>query len=450
MRIGKVCAVSQGGFLNRSLALLIVLGLSTAAHANESSSRAWDFNLKTPGIYKVQVEHPADGSAPSGTKVTYSIQIGKESQSRELELVAGHPYIPLIMNIPDPEEMRVVVAGLPKAALQRTRVYVFDENSQFPGEYFDPSKSVELKEAKRLRAILQQRSEDIDLARAKVMIDKMVDPRINVEATLQKIDAMTATIRAMPEFGPTNAAKVQAIRRYIYAPGAWNDNKPFQYDLGDPLGTKVSNKLLSTYIATKKGNCVTMPFLFVILAQRLGLDATASTAPLHFLVKVKDDSTGAWVNLEATSGANPARDVWIRQQNPMTDEAITNGLYLQPLTRKETIAVMGTVIAEHYFFERQEFEKAMTIADVVLEYYPKDVNAMTMKGAAYARLIRRHFAEKYPTPDQIPDDYQGYYTYLAASSRQWFSKAEALGWREQAEEEDDKYLQRVNQDRQQR
>lgn len=431
----------------RPLALLIAFGLCAAAHADEPSSRTWDFNLKTPGTYKVQVEHPADGSTPSGTKVTYSIQIGKESQSRELELVAGHPYIPLITDIPNPQKMRVVVAGLPQPALQHTRVYVFDANSQLPGEYFDPGKSIDLKEAKRLRAILQQPPEDIDLARVKVMIDKMIDSSIDVETTLQKIDAMTVRIRMMPEFGPSNTAKVQAIRRYIYEPGAWNDNKPFQYDLDDPLGTKLSNKLLSTYIATKKGNCVTMPFLFIVLGQRLGLDVTASTAPLHFLVKVKDDATGAWINLEATSGANPARDVWIRQQNPMTDEAIANGLYLQPLTRKETVAVMGTVLAEHYFFERREFEKAMTIADLVLEYYPKDVDSMTMKGAAYARLIRKHFAEKYPTPNQIPDNYKGYYAYLAENNRQWFAKAEALGWRERTKEENEKYLQRVDQDR---
>ena len=56
---------------------------------------------------------------------------------------------------------------------------------------------------------------------------------------------------------------MQALKRYIYEPGEWNNFQPYQYDMDDPLGTKLSNKLLSHYLAAKKGNCVTMPFLFI-------------------------------------------------------------------------------------------------------------------------------------------------------------------------------------------
>ena len=169
-----------------------------------------------------------------------------------------------------------------------------------------------------------------------------------------------------------------------------------------------------------------MPILFVVLGQRLGIDVALSTAPLHLFVKYTDSETGTTYNLEATSGANPARDVWLRQQNPMTDEAIANGIYMQKLTKRETVAVMAAELTEH-FSQKREYEKVIAISDVLLTYYPKDIASMLWKGATYARLIKKHFVSKYPTPNQIPPDERGYFQYLQEQNQSWFAKAEALG-----------------------
>jgi regulator of sirC expression with transglutaminase-like and TPR domain len=190
-----------------------------------------------------------------------------------------------------------------------------------------------------------------------------------------------------------------------------------------------------------------MPFLFIILGQRLGIDVTASTAPNHLLVKFRNES-GVWINLEATSGANPARESWMRQQSPsITDEAIANGVYLRPLGKKETVAVMATVLAEHYLHLRQ-YRRAIATADLILEYYPKDVGMMTLKAVAYGRLARTQFVQKYPSPEQIPASQRGYFNYLSRNYRLWFAKAEALGWREETREEKDEYFRLIKKARQ--
>src|SRR3970282_26046 len=112
-----------------------------------------------------------------------------------------------------------------------------------------------------------------------------------------------------------------------------------------------------------------------------------STAPNHLLVKFRNE-LGIWINLEATSGANPAREVWIRQQSPtITDRAMETGIYLQPLTKKETAAVMAGLLAEHYF-KREQYQRAIAAADLLLEYYAKDVTLMTRKGAPSGRVVR--------------------------------------------------------------
>jgi len=122
----------------------VAVMFSAGTHAAESE-RAWDFNLRQAGTYKVQVTHklPADTKdfVPGVTKVEYSITIGQETQKREIYLVANQPFVPLITDAPGPQKMRVVITGLSPAVLKSTEVYAYDASTVPPGEYFDPRKT---------------------------------------------------------------------------------------------------------------------------------------------------------------------------------------------------------------------------------------------------------------------------------------------------------------------
>ncbi|MEK7265601.1 MAG: transglutaminase family protein, partial [Pseudomonadota bacterium] len=221
--------------------------------------------------------------------------------------------------------------------------------------------------------------------------------------------------------------KIAAVRKVIYEPGPWNRNRPFSYDRADPLGRDSRNKLISTYLQTRKGNCVSMPALFLILADRLGADVTLSSAPLHIFVKWTDEA-GRVTNLETTSGAHPARDVWIRQQEPFTDEAVANGVYLQKMSRLEAVAHLATVAVDREI-DDGDYESAVSTAEAILEINPRDVYAMVKAGDAYGHLLRTRFYEVYPTPADIPADEVAAYRYSAKMNAEMFERAEALGWR---------------------
>lgn len=300
-----------------------------------------------------------------------------------------------------------------------------------------------VREAKRVDVILRQPESEMDLARIKLTIDKMIDPTVDIDAGLKRIDGMAAQVRTMLPGFPSRNDRLQALRAYLYEQGPWNGYQSFDYDFDDPLGKNIRNKLLLNYVASRKGNCVTMPLLFVILGQRLGLDATISTAPLHLFVKYTDSEIGTTYNLEATSGAKPARDVWIRQENPMTDESIANGLYMQKLSKRETAAVMATTLAE-YFAQQQAHEKVIALSNVILAHYPNEVSSMLRKGSAYGRLASAHFMRKYPQPNLIPQEERGYFEYLGEQNRFWFEKAEALGWHEPTQDQKANYLKTVS------
>ncbi|MCP3872887.1 MAG: hypothetical protein GY699_07000 [Desulfobacteraceae bacterium] len=313
--------------------------------------------------------------------------------------------------------------------------------------FFDEAhaeKRRDFKELMVLRQILEQKERQLDLAKIKLTIDKLIEPSINVEQELNKINQIVSDIQFMIPPDASQMDKMLAIKKYIYTSGTWNNYKAYHYDFDDPLGTKISNKLLSNYIRSRKGNCITMPFLFIILGNKLGVDVAASVAPLHVFVKFTD-SDGQTYNIETTSGANFSRDTWYRKQMPMTDRAIKNGIYLQALSKRETVSIMMTVLAEYYMNEK-EYKKVVSISELSLRYYPKYVNAMLRIGSAFYLMLQESFVKKYPHPNDIPQNKKELFRFLSNGNRYWFAKAETLGWQEPGRDNEEKYLESVKRD----
>ena len=175
--------------------------------------------------------------------------------------------------------------------------------------------------------------------------DRIIDPSLAADAALREVGRLATRAAALAGHNATDAAKLAAARRVIYESGAWNGNRPFSYDYADPLGRNIRNKLLSTYLATRRGNCVSMPILMLLVGERMGLNLSLSTAPLHVFVRYTDPA-GREMNLEATSGGHPARTAWYRQNQPMSDRSIESGLYMRTLTRREVVALMADVVME--------------------------------------------------------------------------------------------------------
>lgn len=69
-----------------------------------------------------------------------------------------------------------------------------------------------VKEAKRIDTLLRQPAKDMDLARIKLTIDKMIDPSINVDAGVKQIDGMAAQVHAMLRGAPSSNERHKLFR----------------------------------------------------------------------------------------------------------------------------------------------------------------------------------------------------------------------------------------------
>lgn len=291
-----------------------------------------------------------------------------------------------------------------------------------------------------LRALVALPDSKIDLAQAKIAMDRMIDPSVDAASTNQRLDALTAAIKARIPAGASSRAKLDILLSSLHQPGPWNEYRPFQYDFDDPLGTNIRNKLLSTYLDTRKGNCVSMPVLFTILGQRLGLDVHLALAPLHFLVKFRTDE-GQWLNVEATGGGFKSEAGYVTEL-AITPVAMQNGIYLRSLSRRESVGALTHPLMEHAHAMTKQ-SRRIAISDFALEMNPKDVWAMIHKASASSHLNHERYIDPHGGWQHIPVEFQAESLRLAKENIAWFKRAEALGWTPTTPEQDAAYLAKI-------
>jgi len=275
-------------------------------------------------------------------------------------------------------------------------------------------------------SLVSEQLKSTDLLNAKVALDQIVDSSIKPAVVVKEVAALTAAARSAAGPHPSIGAQFDAVRKVLYQPGPWNDNRPFAYDQSDPFGEKVQHKTLASYLKTRLGNCVTMPTLFMIVGRGVGLHLTLTDAPLHMLVRFTHAGLPT-LNVEATSGGGFARDEWYRQEMAMSDRAIQSGLYLRTHTDRETIALMATTVLD-YLLTVGRNEDAIKVADAILAADPKEGYTMVKKGTAIAAILKTEFYDRYSTPASIPDSLKPRYVGLGADNKKAFDDAEALGW----------------------
>lgn len=80
--------------------------------------------------------------------------------------------------------------------------------------------------------------------------------------------------------------------KYI-ALGKIYNNFPIHYDFDDIFGDKSwENMFVTKLLATQKGNCHSMPYLYKILCEEMGVPCWLALAPNHIYIKHRSEKTG--------------------------------------------------------------------------------------------------------------------------------------------------------------
>lgn len=128
----------------------------------------------------------------------------------------------------------------------------------------------------------------------------------------------------------------------------------------------------------------------------------------------------------------PTRDVWYRENLPMSDMAVEQGLYLKTLTKRESIAHMATTVME-YLMVKGRYQEAITVGYAILDSYPRDGYTMVKMGTAAGEIMQRDFVQKYPRGSQWPLGEAAKFQHWQELNELTFRKATRLGWEQPSE-----------------
>ena len=215
--------------------------------------------------------------------------------------------------------------------------------------------------ARKLREMYLAKDEDIDLAEANWLIaaDMPEFSDMTREAYFAQLDAMTEQVRKemarMKEIALSESKDVKApsVRcsifhnavltlKFGYAKELSSEN--LTLELRAMLLRDGNNTFLAGMLRTRRGTCVSMPLLYLVIGQRLGMPVHLVAVGQHYFIRWEEP--GYRMNIETTIVEGPyvtSDDSAYLEVEGMKPDQV-KGSTLRNLTRRE---VLGTL-----FFNR--------------------------------------------------------------------------------------------------
>lgn len=160
--------------------------------------------------------------------------------------------------------------------------------------------------------------------------------------------------------------------------------KPFTYDFEDVFGHKdLTSLFVSKLVTTQRGNCNSLPYLYKILAEEIGVEANLALAPNHIYIKHNIKSIG-WYNTELTSGIFP-QDAWLMASGFIHLNAIENGIYMKALDNRESLGLCLVDLANAYkrSFPESDGSFALKCAERALKVSPNLITALLLRAETH-------------------------------------------------------------------
>lgn len=182
----------------------------------------------------------------------------------------------------------------------------------------------------------------------------------------------------------------------VMSDGGLYDYIPFSYDFEDIWGIKSwKNMFVSKLFETRKGNCHSLPYLYKILAEEMGIDAHLALAPNHVYIKHRNVKDG-WYNTELTSGIFPI-DAWLMASGYIHLDAVTNKLYMEALDDKQSVAMCIIDLAEGYnrAFPANDGKFVFQACHIALKYFPHYINGRILLAETKKKIFEQRVDDKY-------------------------------------------------------
>ncbi len=166
-------------------------------------------------------------------------------------------------------------------------------------------------------------------------------------------------------FKPTTSISEGTVKNKVPIP-------TLSYDFNDPMGdSNWANMFVTKLLQSGKGQCHSMPLLYLAIAEQLQGKAWLSLSPNHFIQYF--DQKGRRYNFECTNG-NLVTQTWLMQSTFVNATALKKGTYLDTLSSRQLYAQCLADMLLGYLNKIGYDGQVDQIANRILAIDPKQCN----------------------------------------------------------------------------
>jgi regulator of sirC expression with transglutaminase-like and TPR domain len=218
-----------------------------------------------------------------------------------------------------------------------------------------------------IREILSLPEDKIDTGLAALTFAKEIYPDVDTAAYSARIDDLVGEAKQfIDRHGKHDPDSViRALNTWYYR--VWG----IQYDHSPDARANQDNYFINRTLDTKHGQCITIPLLYMAIAQRLGYPVYAVSAPEHNFLRFIDPALKEQ-NIELSGGAGYEADSGYAHRLNISQRAIDHGAYLRTLSRRD---YLGTLLQQNaiVFARRGDVDRAILYFKKAYEIDPKNV-----------------------------------------------------------------------------
>jgi formylglycine-generating enzyme required for sulfatase activity/regulator of sirC expression with transglutaminase-like and TPR domain len=220
----------------------------------------------------------------------------------------------------------------------------------------------------QLASVLSLDESQIDLAETFLLISRHRDPALDLAPLRQELDRLTQSVRDKLKGTPSPEKLVEALRKTIHQEGGYRYTERVDAQ-GIPLNP--AELFLHGMLESKRGYCMNLSLLYLIIGDRLNLPLFGVPLPNHFFVRYVSGNTR--INIEATEQGVTYPDSFYRQRFRVPADS-TETFFMGNLGKKATLGAYFSNVGMVYY-KGQQPEKAVFYLDLSTKINPRSIEA---------------------------------------------------------------------------
>jgi len=239
------------------------------------------------------------------------------------------------------------------------------------------SSAAQVSETEELVTTLALPENKIDLTETLLLISRHWDPRLDTAPLKRTLDQLTKSARSQLKDSPSPKQTVEILRKVIHEEGGYRYT-----DALDPAGMPINlaELFLHGLLQTRRGYCMNLSLLYLILGERLNLPLVGVPLPNHFFVRY--NSPEYRVNIEATEGGVAFPDSFYEQRFGV---AKGSKYFLTNLSKKQTLGAYFSNVGL-VMYRAAKPKIAIFYLEQSASINPQSIDALNNLGNIYSEL----------------------------------------------------------------